>query len=115
VTRLRTLAEISAKCAFGTDQTPAEPSPLGIDPKTAALTRLAAQIAMGAPAATFRSTIDAALAAGADVGEVFGTVTAVAPTVGMSRLVAATVGVGLALGYDVDSALESPEHPRRSP
>ena len=35
-----------------------------------------------------------------------GTLLAVAPTVGLARVVSATVALGLALGYDIEAALE---------
>jgi alkylhydroperoxidase/carboxymuconolactone decarboxylase family protein YurZ len=79
----------------------------GLDEKTCALVRLAALVASDAPPASYQRSIGFALAAGATVDEVFGTLIAVAPTVGLARLVTATPGVALAAGYDIDSALES--------
>ena len=49
----------------------------------------------------------AALAAGATADDVVGTLRAVAPSVGLARVVAAIPGLALAAGYDVDAALES--------
>ena len=45
-------------------------------------------------------------AAGATVDEAVGTLLAVAPTVGFARVVAATSPLALAIGYDIDDALE---------
>jgi alkylhydroperoxidase/carboxymuconolactone decarboxylase family protein YurZ len=77
-----------------------------LDGRTDALVRLAALVAMRAPASAYRHTVDAALDGGARAEEVIGTLIAVAGTVGLSRLVPATVALGLALGYDIDAALE---------
>lgn len=47
-----------------------------------------------------------ALAAGATASDVIGVLIAVAPDVGMARVVSATQGLSLAMGYDIDAALE---------
>ncbi len=77
-----------------------------LDPRTLALVRLAALVAVDAAAASFCWAVDEALAAGATNGEVVATLLAVAPTVGLARLVSAAPRLALALGYDVDAALE---------
>jgi alkylhydroperoxidase/carboxymuconolactone decarboxylase family protein YurZ len=77
-----------------------------LDGRTEALVRLAALVAMRAPTTAYRDTVEAALDGGAREEEVIGTLIAVAGTVGLSRLVSATVALGLALGYDIDAALE---------
>ena len=48
-----------------------------------------------------------ALAAGATVDEIVGVLIAVAPNVGLARIVSAASEVALAIGYDIDAALES--------
>ena len=78
----------------------------GLDTRTDALVGLAALIALGASAASYRGAVEAALDAGASVEDIVGTLVAVAPTVGLSRMVAATTGLALALGYDIEAALE---------
>jgi len=83
----------------------------GLDERTEGLVKLAALVAMGAPATSYRDTVQAALDAGARDEEVIGTLIAVAGTVGLSRLVSATVALGLALGYDVEAALEEVDPP----
>lgn len=83
----------------------------GLDGKADALVRLAALIAMCAPASCYRSPVDAALSSGADVDDVLGTLVAIAPIVGLSRLVPASVALALALGYDVEAAIESRDPP----
>ena len=78
-----------------------------LDKKTHALVRLGAAIAIDAAPSSYQAAVDAAYAAGATVDEIVGTLIAVAPTVGVARVVSAAPGLALALGYDIDSALES--------
>ena len=77
-----------------------------LDVKTRALVRLGALIAAGGDVGCYRRHIAAAKAAGATDEDVMGTLLAVAPTIGMADLVAATTGVAEGLGYDIDDALE---------
>ncbi len=79
-----------------------------LDPKTHALVRLGALLALDASPTSYQEDVEGALAAGATVDEVVGTVIAVAPTVGLARVVSAAPGLALALGYDVDAAFEAP-------
>jgi alkylhydroperoxidase/carboxymuconolactone decarboxylase family protein YurZ len=79
----------------------------GLDPKTHALVRLGASLAIDAAPSSYRSNIEVALAAGSGVDEIVGTLIAVAPTVGLARVVSAAPELALALGYDVDAALEA--------
>ena len=84
----------------------------GLDERTAALVRLAALVALRAAPASYRGGVDLALTAGASVDEVVDTLKTVARTVGLARVVAAAPDLGLALGYDVDRALETLDDPR---
>jgi alkylhydroperoxidase/carboxymuconolactone decarboxylase family protein YurZ len=59
----------------------------GLDERTNALVRLGALISVGASLPSYRWSIGAARVAGATPEEVVGTLIAVAPTVGLSRLV----------------------------
>ena len=81
-----------------------------LDAKTHALVRLGAGLAFDTASSAYRATIDAALAAGASGDEIVGTLIAVAPTVGLARVVSAAPEVALALGYDLDAAVEGLEH-----
>ena len=54
------------------------------------------------------------IAADASVDEVVGTVIAVAPTIGLARACSAAPELALALGYDVDAALEALENGKQS-
>jgi alkylhydroperoxidase/carboxymuconolactone decarboxylase family protein YurZ len=80
-----------------------------LDQKTECLVRIGAAVAMDAAPSSYQSTITRALSAGATVDEVVDTLIAVAPMVGQARVVSAAPELALALGYDVDAALESPD------
>lgn len=80
--------------------------PSGLDERADALVRLAALVATRAPAISYQRVVRGALDCGVTEEDLVGTVIAVAPTVGLSRLVSASVELALALGYDIDAALE---------
>jgi 4-carboxymuconolactone decarboxylase len=82
-----------------------------LDPKTHALLRVAASIAVDAAPSSYQSNVETALAAGATVDEIVGSLIAVAATIGLARVVSAAPELALALGYDVDAALEAPGDP----
>ena len=77
-----------------------------IDEKTAALVRLAATIAVDAAPHSFQHAVALALAAGATSDEIVASLEAVTPVTGAARVVQCAPKVALALGYDVDAALE---------
>ena len=79
-----------------------------LDQKTHALVRLGASVAIDAAPSSYQSNVEVALAAGANIDEIVGTLIAVAPTVGLARVVSAAPELALALGYDVEAALEEP-------
>ena len=56
--------------------------------------------------ASFQHAVALALAAGATRDEIVATLEAVTPVTGTSRVVAAAPKIALALGYDVEEALE---------
>ena len=76
------------------------------DPRLAATALLAAAVALGATPASYRRVVDAARAAGVSDDDLVGTLHVVAAAVGLTRVVAAAPSLALALGYDVDAALE---------
>jgi 4-carboxymuconolactone decarboxylase len=78
----------------------------GLDERTAALVRIAAAIALGAPTASFQHAAALALAAGATKDEIVATLEAVAPVTGTPRVVSSAPRIALALDYDVEAALE---------
>jgi len=77
-----------------------------LSPRTCALVRLAALLALGAAPISYQWNVDAALDAGATPDEILGTMIAVAPISGIARVVQATPDVALAMGYDLDAAFE---------
>jgi alkylhydroperoxidase/carboxymuconolactone decarboxylase family protein YurZ len=79
-----------------------------LDARVHALVQLGALIAAGACVSSFTATVEEALAAGATPDEIVGTVVAVMPLVGTAQAVKAAPRIALALGYDVDEALEGP-------
>ncbi len=85
----------------------------GLDAKTHALVRLGALLALGAAPVSFHCNVQAAIVAGATDEEIVGTLIAVAPVIGMARVISATPKVALPMGYDIDEALEALEGDRR--
>jgi alkylhydroperoxidase/carboxymuconolactone decarboxylase family protein YurZ len=79
-----------------------------LDGRTHALVRVGALVAMDAAPPSYMEAIEAARRWGATSEEIVGCLVAVLPTVGVARVVSAAPKVALALGYDVDAALESP-------
>ena len=77
-----------------------------LDEKTAELIRLAATIAVDAAPSSFQHAVALALAAGATRDDIVATLGAVTPVTGAARVVQCTPKVALALGYDVEEALE---------
>jgi 4-carboxymuconolactone decarboxylase len=80
-----------------------------LDPRTQALVRLGVLVALDAAPASYAWSVDAALAAGATIDEIVGTLLAVAPLAGIARVVAAAPALSSAIGFDIDSALEARE------
>lgn len=74
-----------------------------------ALVRLGAMLALDAAPSSYQMGVDAALAAGSTPDEVLEVVIAIAPVIGITRVVSAAPELALALGYDVDAALEQSE------
>jgi alkylhydroperoxidase/carboxymuconolactone decarboxylase family protein YurZ len=77
-----------------------------IDERTAALVRLAATIAVDAAPSSLHRAVTHALAAGVTHDQVVATLEAVTPVTGATQVVQCAPKVALALGYDVDAALE---------
>jgi len=79
-----------------------------LDPKVAALVRVGALAAIGSPEVCLEWSTSRALAVGATEDEIAGVLLAVAPVVGLGRIVAAAPGLAGGFGYDIDAALEDP-------
>ena len=77
-----------------------------IDERTEALMRVAATVAVDASLSSFQHAVAVALAAGATRDEIVASLEAVTPVTGAARVVQCAPKVALALGYDVESALE---------
>jgi 4-carboxymuconolactone decarboxylase len=82
----------------------------GLDPKTLALARVAALVAVGGAAPSYGAETDAAVSAGATAAEIVDVLVGVVSVVGLPSVVAAAPRLALALGYDVDAALEQQPH-----
>ena len=81
----------------------------GMDAKSHSLVVLGALVASNAAPPSFMSAVEDAARAGATVDEMVGTLIAVMPAIGVSRVVAAAPNLALAMGYDVAAALEEHE------
>lgn len=75
-----------------------------LDPRTLALVRLAALVAVGGAVSSYGALADAAIDAGATAAEIVEVLVGVIPVVGLPRVVAAAPKLALALGHDVDDA-----------
>jgi 4-carboxymuconolactone decarboxylase len=74
----------------------------GLDPRTFALVKIAALIALDAPPASYAWQLGNALADGVTPEDILGVLRAVAPQVGGPRTVAAAPEIMVALGLDLD-------------
>jgi len=77
-----------------------------LDPKTVALLRVGASVAIGSSAVCLEWSAGRAMAAGASPDEVADVLLAVVPVAGLGRVVSAAPDLASALGYDVWAALE---------
>jgi 4-carboxymuconolactone decarboxylase len=77
-----------------------------LDPKTLALVRLGALVAVGGAVPSFGAQADAAVSAGATAAEIVDVLLGVVPVVGLPRVVAAAPKLAMALGYDTDDDME---------
>lgn len=84
--------------ASGSD---AGPAPLL--PKVDLLVQLGALLALGAATSSLRATVDRAIEAGATESEIVGVLIAVAPAVGLARVVSTAPRLATAIGYDLES------------
>jgi len=78
-----------------------------LDYRACGLVRIAALIAAGGSVPSYRRAAELARLGGATPEEIVAVLAAVAPTVGVDRSVAEAPKLGLALGYDVDDALDA--------
>jgi len=81
---------------------PAEGGPVLVA-KVDLLVRLAALLALGAATASLRATVERAREAGATEAEIVAVLVAVAPAVGLARVVSTAPRLAIAIGYDLDA------------
>jgi 4-carboxymuconolactone decarboxylase len=89
------------RCRIADAETP-DAAVAHIDPKSLALARLAALIAIGGADPSFGEHADAAVSTGATADEIVDVLVGVRTIVGEPRVVAAAPQLALALGYDLD-------------
>jgi alkylhydroperoxidase/carboxymuconolactone decarboxylase family protein YurZ len=77
-----------------------------LDQKTRALACVAAFVALGSSTETYDRAVDVAITSGASPDEIIGVLYAVAPEVGVARVVSAAPRLAAAMGYDIDRAIE---------
>ena len=77
-----------------------------LDPKTLALVRIGALVAVGGAVPSYGAEADAAVSAGATVAEIVEVLVGVVSVVGLPCVVAAAPSLAMALGYDINDALE---------
>ena len=87
------------ECATGVDT-------VELDSKTLALVRVAALVAVGGAVPSYEAEAHAAVSAGASAAEIVDVLVGVVSVVGLPSVVAAAPSLAIALGYDVDDALE---------
>jgi 4-carboxymuconolactone decarboxylase len=80
-----------------------------LNPKTAALVRVGALAAIGSQPVCLEWSTTRALAVGATEDEIIDVLLAIAPVIGLGRIVGAAAGVADALGYHIEAALEEPD------
>jgi 4-carboxymuconolactone decarboxylase len=105
VDRLRRLAISDA--GFADDRSGGGADAQLLDPKTLALVRLAALVAVGGAGPSYGAHADAAVSSGASPSEIVGVLVGVVPVVGLPHAVSAAPKVALALGFELDDALEA--------
>jgi 4-carboxymuconolactone decarboxylase len=103
--RLRSLGFNDARFAEGSAKL-VDAGPAVLDRKTLELVRLAALVAVGGAVPSYGALADSAVNAGATAAEIVDVLVGVIPVVGLPCAVAAAPKIALALGYDLDEALE---------
>jgi 4-carboxymuconolactone decarboxylase len=74
-----------------------------LQPKVDLLVRLGALLALGASTTSLRATVRHAIEAGATESEIVGVLIAVAPAVGLARVVSTAPRLAMAIGYDIEA------------
>lgn len=95
--------QFAEKCVTGVRVNSVE-----LDPRTLALVRVAALVAVGGTAPSYGVETDAALSAGATTAEIVDVLVGIVSVVGLPSVVAAAPSLAMALGYDLEDAVEPP-------
>jgi alkylhydroperoxidase/carboxymuconolactone decarboxylase family protein YurZ len=74
----------------------------GLDPRTYSLVKVAGLIGMNGPAPSYAWQIGVAREAGVTNEDIMGVLVALAPTIGMARVVSAATEMALAMGMNLD-------------
>ena len=80
-----------------------------LDARACAFAQLGASIAVADSQSAFQNPVEGALMAGITETEIVDVLVVIAPWVGLTRLLSAAPALGLAIGYDVEGALEGLE------
>ncbi len=72
-------------------------------PKAALLVQLGALLALGAATTSLRAAVQRATHAGATEAEIVAVLVAIAPAVGLARVVSIAPRLALAIGYDIEA------------
>jgi 4-carboxymuconolactone decarboxylase len=94
-------AHFAEQCVAGAGLEAAE-----LDAKTLALVRIAALVAVGGAVPSYGAEADAAVSAGATAAEIVDVLVGLVPVVGLPCIVEAAPKLAMALGYDINDALE---------
>ena len=105
IDRLRSLGFNDARFAEVSAES-VDARPVVLDSKTLELVRIAALVAVGGAVPSYGAQADSAVSAGATAAEIVDVLVGVIPVVGLPCVVAAAPKLALALGYDLDDALE---------
>ena len=104
------LCDVLRRLANGVTAPRRSVRPVGVGPplddRSTALVGLGALLAVGGSRSAYERPVAAALDAGLTAEEIVDILIEVAPTIGLARLVPGAVELALALGYDIDRALE---------
>ena len=82
---------------------PDDSTSAALRPKVDLLVQLGALLALGAATSSLRAIVDRAIDAGASETEIVGVLIAVAPAVGLARVVSSASRLAMAIGYDFEA------------
>jgi 4-carboxymuconolactone decarboxylase len=95
--------QFAEECVTGTRASSVE-----LDPRTLALVRVAALVAVGGTTPSYGVEADAAVSGGATTAEIVGVLVGIVSVVGLPSVVAAAPSLAMALGCDLEDPPEGP-------